>query len=440
MNFTKKFNKNKGITLIALVVTIIVLLILAGISISMLTGQNGILNRAAEAKEKNDVAQKEEQIKLAVMAALSDGTGTLTIPNLKKELASYGITIAEDATFPVTVGAGGNNYTIAATGEVTKVGSGSVTPTPNPDPVTPPTVPEGLKVGDTVTYSPSGTYTWQGKYCSSSQSDANLSSASGQSYNITEWKVLSIENGKVELVPTAPTSGTVYLGQAQGYNNGVKLLNDACSSLYGNTSKGITARSLNIDDIEKYMLEAKVAEAHQYQYDSTTAKYGNQLASAYTSNKNYPSIYAKENLSVINGNKKTDGLGMSEQSTFMEKTEDGVTDGKITTATSIQPYQTYWYKDNSFMQTAFRTAEGGENYYNLLINTSKNYWLASRCVDTDSSYCYFNMRRVNSGGIHAYNMYYSNGGTGDYSLALFPVVSLSSSLLSGNATSGYTVN
>lgn len=402
----------------------------------MLTGQNGILNRAAEAKEKNDVAQKEEQIKLAVMAALSDGTGTLTIPNLKKELASYGITIAEDATFPVTVGAGGNNYTIAATGEVTKVGSGSVTPTPNPDPVTPPTVPEGLKVGDTVTYSPSGTYTWQGKYCSSSQSDANLSSASGQSYNITEWKVLSIENGKVELVPTAPTSGTVYLGQAQGYNNGVKLLNDACSSLYGNTSKGITARSLNIDDIEKYMLEAKVAEAH----DSTTAKYGNQLASAYTSNKNYPSIYAKENLSVINGNKKTDGLGMSEQSTFMEKTEDGVTDGKITTATSIQPYQTYWYKDNSFMQTAFRTAEGGENYYNLLINTSKNYWLASRCVGTDSGGCSFDMRYVYSGNIGACDMYLSDDYTYYDSLALFPVVSLSSSLLSGNATSGYTVN
>ena len=40
------------------------------------------------------------------MAALTDGTGTLTIPNLKKELASYGITIAEDATFPVTVSVG----------------------------------------------------------------------------------------------------------------------------------------------------------------------------------------------------------------------------------------------------------------------------------------------------------------------------------------------
>ena len=46
--------KNEGITLIALVVTIIVLMILAGVSVSMLTGQNGILNRAAEAKENTD--------------------------------------------------------------------------------------------------------------------------------------------------------------------------------------------------------------------------------------------------------------------------------------------------------------------------------------------------------------------------------------------------
>ena len=53
--------KNKGITLIALVVTIIVLLILVGISIAMLTGQNGILNRAAEAKEKTGAAQKDEE-------------------------------------------------------------------------------------------------------------------------------------------------------------------------------------------------------------------------------------------------------------------------------------------------------------------------------------------------------------------------------------------
>ena len=60
----RKYEENTGITLIALVITIIVLLILAGVSISMLTGQNGILNRASEAKEKTDQAQKEEQNKM----------------------------------------------------------------------------------------------------------------------------------------------------------------------------------------------------------------------------------------------------------------------------------------------------------------------------------------------------------------------------------------
>ena len=60
-----KFKNKGGITLIALVVTIIVLLILAGISISMLTGQNGILKRASEAKEKTELAQKEENVTLS---------------------------------------------------------------------------------------------------------------------------------------------------------------------------------------------------------------------------------------------------------------------------------------------------------------------------------------------------------------------------------------
>ena len=53
--------KEKGITLIALVVTIVVLLILAAVSISMLTGENGIISKALEAKEKIEEATKEEE-------------------------------------------------------------------------------------------------------------------------------------------------------------------------------------------------------------------------------------------------------------------------------------------------------------------------------------------------------------------------------------------
>ena len=61
--------KNQGITLIALVITIIVLLILAGVAIAMLSGENGILRKATEAKTKTEESALNEQIKLTVMEA-----------------------------------------------------------------------------------------------------------------------------------------------------------------------------------------------------------------------------------------------------------------------------------------------------------------------------------------------------------------------------------
>ena len=65
MNSRKK--KNKGVTLIALVITVIVLLILAGVTIAALSGDNGILTRAKEAKEKTEQAQQNEEQTLSNM-------------------------------------------------------------------------------------------------------------------------------------------------------------------------------------------------------------------------------------------------------------------------------------------------------------------------------------------------------------------------------------
>lgn len=56
----------KGITLVALVITIIVLLILAGISISLVVGQNGVLGKATNAVNANEKATVEQEVKLAV--------------------------------------------------------------------------------------------------------------------------------------------------------------------------------------------------------------------------------------------------------------------------------------------------------------------------------------------------------------------------------------
>lgn len=85
LKFNKKGvvqNKNSGITLIALVISIIVLLILAGISISMLSGNNGILQRATDAKTETEKGKVYEQISLATasgeMDYYSNGTNRLT--------------------------------------------------------------------------------------------------------------------------------------------------------------------------------------------------------------------------------------------------------------------------------------------------------------------------------------------------------------------------
>ena len=61
--------KNNGITLIALVVTIVVLLILAGITIGTLTGENGIINKSKEAKSNTEYDQWSEKIDLAIIDA-----------------------------------------------------------------------------------------------------------------------------------------------------------------------------------------------------------------------------------------------------------------------------------------------------------------------------------------------------------------------------------
>ena len=56
-----KTKEEKGITLIALVITIVVLLILAGVSIAMLTGNNGILTQAKKSKQATEKAEQKEK-------------------------------------------------------------------------------------------------------------------------------------------------------------------------------------------------------------------------------------------------------------------------------------------------------------------------------------------------------------------------------------------
>ena len=111
---------NKGITLIALVITIIVLLILAGVTIATLTGDNGILTKAQNAKEKNAQKTVEEQINLAVQASKINEGLVIDKDILEQELTNNGIEItkSENDELPWTVKKDGYVYTISENGEV----------------------------------------------------------------------------------------------------------------------------------------------------------------------------------------------------------------------------------------------------------------------------------------------------------------------------------
>ncbi len=78
-----------GITLIALIVTVIVLIILAGVAIKIVIGENGILSRAIMAKEKAEKAQYEEELNLCIMEILTDELGNLAMQKIIEKLPIY---------------------------------------------------------------------------------------------------------------------------------------------------------------------------------------------------------------------------------------------------------------------------------------------------------------------------------------------------------------
>lgn len=77
--------QDSGITLIALVITIIVLLILAGVSIATLTGENGILTKTQDAKIANEKVTIKEQLDLAVLTSRINNSGDISIDENKLE-------------------------------------------------------------------------------------------------------------------------------------------------------------------------------------------------------------------------------------------------------------------------------------------------------------------------------------------------------------------
>ena len=374
----------KGITLIALVITIIVLLILAGVSIAMLTGQNGILTQAQNAKTTTANKSAEEKVKLAVMGARADD-GTLTVGKLRTELANYGGTV-EGNTFPVTATVDGKSFTVDDKGNVELAGEKQ------------PVTREGIEVGDYVSYTPD-TAT-EKTYDADKLKKGGYTSTQTVKKEDLNWRVLrKNDDGSIDLIGDA-TGNSVYFSGSLGYNNGVYLLNDICKELYSNSTHHITARSVNLEDMEKWLTDSGKTARASY---SNAVKYG-ETKEYKGSNSYTPDIYGK--------------------------TEDE-------SANYYSEPTTNTYTPASGTATADNTLNAKQTYYNIPINqtnygdgakvlsSSNYYWVAARYVGCNSSIAGFGLRYARS-SMFGDCMFYSGSSTNYSGNRLRPVVSLGS--------------
>ena len=288
-----------------------------------------------------------------------------------------------------------------------------------------------IKIGDSVNY----TYDSAGSYSLSSTYSGSSNQTIAQTTGLT-WKVLNVdkENDTVDIISTNPTSSTVYFQGILGYNNGPYLMNEICKAQYSNKTLGVNARSINLLDMEKHLTSPGITNRNAYQYDSSRAKYG--TTKTYTSNTKYPSLYANQkgagpkvtatDASTKIIQPKTDaGNDPYEESKPIATTEP-TTDNTSGTEGPLTVTQTYYniIIDNTNYGTASTVLANGTPF-----------WVAARYVDTYSGYAFFGLRFADT-NTSGYNVFESDGYTDGNRYALRPVVSLPSSLLTGEKTNG----
>ena len=308
-----------------------------------------------------------------------------------------------------------------------------------------------VKVGDKILYNPDGTYVLKNKYAAVEDGeDVTLSSEDNQAYDITEWIVLSVDNatGNIEMVPVEPV-GNLTLQGAQGYNNGVYLLNEACSKLYsGPEGSGITARSINEEDFAKAAGTSWTSKRDTFSYnvrlngDYVTMNYEEQYEPITRSARRYyPVMYSLEKNNVIDGTEQSQGYDKSKQNNLIEKNANGAVDGYLQATQSINPYSTYFH-----FASRERTIEAIDNelYESILFPQGENTWyfVASRCIQLTGVSAVFFMFNVSEGYFTASSLFYSTiTPTRTLTRPLFPVVSLNKNVLNTtNETDTYIVN
>lgn len=418
--------KNKGITLVALVITIIILLILAGISISMLSGDNGILNRAVQAKDATRGGEVQETVTLAA----ANNTGVDYIGGTKQTRAEVIAQLHRDGKLTDSEVATLEENDVITIGGITIDFSvlGSIS---NAKTLVQAFKDGEINVGDYIT-----NYNSTLKNSSASVSvDSTKTGYTGtQQYKVdtnTTWRVLGLDETGTKLMITTgspikkvmKSSGEdwekdpyLYLNSAEGWYwageaTSGNILDDICKIYDGkfadstksmrikdiNTALGLSLDKTN-NKLYKTADETKTAiSAYQgffgqsYTYKTNDYAPENYLKQKYPSNSTYSSLTNKK------AGDSVEGTAFVYQCPNAETVE----------------------QSSKLYEVLFKGTESGSN--------GKSYWLASSGVGVDGSdYCYFGPGAVSEGVAGTGGLFYSNGNSFAFWLAVRPVVYLQS--------------
>ena len=264
-----------------------------------------------------------------------------------------------------------------------------------------------------VNYTPTvGSFTSEGRYNgNTNQTFETITSL--------KWRIFEVdkENNKLILISDTTANEGFSLQGANGYNNGVLLMNNACKAMYSNSSLGATARSLKLEDVERHSTFDKTSY-----YDPTIINadggkvwYGGQYGKG-RSQGYYPNIFAQEKTGAPRGTFGTK-YGQSEQDSYITGSSKGTSSYKAT-------YTGYEYE----ISTQYMTQDYVELFRyepNTTTNLS-NYWLATRAVLPDTIVTvFYDMYYIFNGHLTQHYLYNANNNNYEpFSYAIRPVVEI----------------
>ncbi len=281
------------------------------------------------------------------------------------------------------------------------------------------------KIGDLVNYTPN---------TEKSESTVNESESGTSEQKVAKdatlkWKILNIDEAKgtVDLVSAAPTSSPVKFYGALGYHNGPYVMNKICEELYSNSTLNVKARNINLLDMEKHLTPGGIAERNKF---TNAVQYGN--TKTYTDNYSYyPLLYAGQKGAGVNVTEAEAKTKITQPNTDAgnDPYEESV---KTTSPLTSEKYTQADKKVLTVTQTFYNISINKDNYGDAasVLSNPNYYWVAARCVYTDSYGASFGLR-VASTRTDGYVVFYSGDNSyTSYSCGLRPVVSLPSSILS----------